>query len=115
MSKQVELKGDNLIVHTREDYNAAHKIIVLAQGKTAKVFYPSRPMYINDLEEIKTWSICGFSVSELYKLALILRESNLTMDDIKDFNFIYMEGYKKANEEALESIKRFIDNMISDL
>lgn len=115
MSKQVELKGDNLIVHTREDYNAARKIIVLAQGKTAKVFYPSRPAYIDDLEEIKAWNVCGFPVSELYKLALILKESHLELEDLKDYNLTYMAGYQKANEEALEAIKKSIDRLMGDL
>jgi len=115
MSKQVELKGDNLIVHTREDYHAARKIIVLAQGKTAKAFYPARPMIVNDLEEIKTWNVCGFPVSELYKLAVILRESHLELKDLEDYNLTYMAGYQKAHEEALEAIKKSVDRLISDI
>lgn len=39
MSKQVELKGNTLIVRTRFDYKQASKVIVMHKGEKAKVFY----------------------------------------------------------------------------
>ena len=57
MSKQVELKGDNLIVHTRENYKQVSRVIVLHKGDTAKAFYPYLPSYINDIEVFKDWTI----------------------------------------------------------
>ena len=117
MSKQVERKGDNLIVRTREDYKSVSKVIFMKKGETAKVFYPVIPTYINDLEIVKGWTICGYSVEELYKLALILRDKHVDELDLKDFNGSFMLGYERAtedlNKQLEESVKRFIDGFNS--
>ena len=112
MSKQVELKGKSLIVRTREDYENASRVIVQRKGKAAKVFYTILPAYITNLEDVKDWSICGYRVEELCKLALILRDRRIEDVDLRDYNNCFFDGYKRAQEEIHkqleESVKRII-------
>ena len=112
MSKQVERKGDNLIVRTREDYHKASKVIFMHKGETAKVFYPVVPTYINNLEDVKDWSICGYRVEELYNLALVLRDKRIEEVDLSDYNQGFIAGYHKANEDLKNSIEEEILKLI---
>ena len=112
MSKQVERKGDNLIIRTREEYKNASKVIVMRKGETAKVFYPVIPTYINDLEVVKGWTICGYRIEELYKLALILRDKHVDELDLKDFNGTFMLGYERATEDLNKQLEEFVNRII---
>lgn len=112
MSKQVERKGDNLIVRTREDYKSASKVIFMKKGETAKVFYPVIPTFINDLEVVKGWTICGYRVEELYKLALILRDKRVEDVDLKDYNNCFFDGYRKAQEEIHKQLEESVNRII---
>ena len=112
MSKQVERKGDNLIVRTREDYHKASKVIFMRKGETAKVFYPIVPTYINNLDDVKDWSICGYRVEELYKLALILRDKRIEEVDLRDYNNCFFDGYKRAQEEIHKQLEDAVNNII---
>ena len=112
MSKQVERKGDNLIIHTREDYKSASKIILMKKGETAKVFYPVVPQFITNLDDVKDWNICGYSVSELLKVALILREKGVEELDLRDYNQTYIAGYQKAYEEINKQIEESVNRII---
>ena len=114
MSKQVELKGDNLIVRTREDYKQASKVIIMRKGETARVFYPYLSQIITNLDDVKDWNICGYSVAELVKVALILREKRYEEFDLEDYNQAYIDGYQKAREDIENSIKESIDRMFKE-
>lgn len=111
MSKQVELKGDNLIVRTREDYKQASKVIVMHKGETAKAFYPYVSTLINDINVVKDWTICGYRVEDLYKLALILRDKRVEDFDIRNYNNCFLDGYKRAQEEFKASIEQSINQI----
>lgn len=113
MSKQVERQGDNLIVRTREDYKSASKVIVMRKGETAKVFYPVLPSVITNLDDVKDWNICGYSVAELVKVALILREKGVEEFDIRYYNQTYIAGYKKAYEEINKQIEESVNRIIN--
>lgn len=112
MSKQVELKGNNLIVRTREDYKQAAKVIVMHKGETAKAFYPFIPQIINNLDDVKDWNICGYRVDELVKLALILRDKGVEDFDIRDYNNCFLDGYKRAQEEIYKQLEESVNRMI---
>lgn len=84
MSKQVEIKGDTLIVHTRENYEAVKKVIFVHKEKDGRAFYPTDSRYINDLEQIESWTICGYSVSYLVTLAMIFNKTGCNNCDLKD-------------------------------
>lgn len=112
MSKQVELKGDNLIVRTREDYKQASKVIVMRKGETSKVFYFSEPRFITDLKVVEDWIICGYRVEDLYKLALILRERRLEDVDLSNYNQCYFDGYQRAQEEIRKQIEESVNRII---
>ena len=113
MSKQVERKGDNLIIHTREDYKSASKIILMKKGETAKVFYPVIPTFINDLEVVKGWTICGYRVEELYKLALILRDKDIKDIDITAYNEVFLAGYEQAREDINKQLEETVNRIIN--
>ena len=115
MSKQVELKGDNLIVHTRENYKQVSRVIVLHKGDTAKAFYPYLPSYINDIEVFKDWTICGYRVEDLYKLALILRDRKVEDINLENYNQSFFDGYAKAQEDINNSIEASINKMMADI
>lgn len=112
MSKQVELKGDNLIVRTREDYKQARKVIVMRKGETAKAFYPAFTQMINNLDEVKDLTICGYRVEDLYKLALILKGKRIEDYDLRDYNACFFEGYARAREDFNKSLEEMVNKII---
>ena len=112
MSKQVERKGDNLIVRTREDYKSASKVIFMKKGETAKVFYPVIPTFINDLEVVKGWTICGYRVEELYKLALILRDKRVEDINLTAYNECFIAGYEQAREDIHKQLEESVNRII---
>lgn len=112
MSKQVELKGDNLFVHTREDYKQASRVIFMRKGETSKVLYPVIPPFINDLEVVKDWTICGYRVEDLYKLALILRDRRIDDVNLSDYNESYLAGYERAREEINKQLEESVNRII---
>ena len=112
MSKQVERKGDNLIVRTREDYESASRVIVMRKNETAKVFYPFIPRFIENLDEVKDWTICGYRVEDLYKLALILKGKRIEDYDLRDYNACFFEGYARAREDFNKSLEEMVNKII---
>lgn len=114
MSKQVELKGNSLVVRTREDYESALRVVVQRKDKTASVFYKITPTLLGftDIEVIKDWNICGYRVEELVKLALILRDRRIEDVDLKDYNNCFFNGYKQAQEDFKASIEQSINQII---
>lgn len=115
MSKQVELKDESLIVRTREDYKQARKVIVTRKGETAKAFYPYYPQFINNLDDVKDWQICGYKVEDLVKLALILKDKSVDDYDLRNYNACFFDGYKRAVEDNERAIKETIDRMFADI
>lgn len=115
MSKQVELKDNNLIVRTREDYKKASKVIVMHKGETSKVFYPYLTQIINNLDDVKDWTICGYRVEDLIKLALILRDKRVEDFDLRDYNNCFLDGYKRAQADIHEQIEETVKNMFNNL
>lgn len=105
MSKQVELKDNNLIVRTREDYKKASKVIVMHKGETSRVFYSLIPRVINNIDDVKDWTICGYRVEDLVKLALILRDRRVEDFDLRDYNACFFDGYKRAQEDINKQLE----------
>lgn len=73
------------------------------------------PNFITDLEDVKDWTICGYRVEELYKLALILRDKSAEEIDLRDFNNCFFNGYKQAQEDFKASIEQSINQIIGGL
>lgn len=111
MSKQVELKGYNLIVRTTEDYESALRVIVQRKGKAARVFYAIIPSVIG-IDDVKDWNIAGYRVEELYKLALILRDRRIEEIDLRDYNNCFLDGYKRAQEEIHKQLEESVNRII---
>ena len=114
MSKQVERSGDVIKVRTREPYNDAMKVILLGKGKTAKVFYPFIPNFLT-IEEANDLNICGYKAGELVKIAIQLRERGIDEITLKDYNQIYIDGYKKAYDEIEAQITQSIQGIVSGI
>ena len=114
MGKQVILKGNTLHVRTSEDYESANKVICLKQGKKAKVFYPYMPNFINDLDEVKDFSICGYKVVELITFAEILRDKQIDELNLKDYNGAFIAGYQRAQDDIKRDIEKSIQRMFED-
>lgn len=112
MSKQVERQGDSLIVRTRENYTTASKVVFMQKGKTAKAFYPFIPSVIS-LEEAESFSICGYRVSELVKLALELNHRKLDEVDLKNYNNSFFDGYKRAQEDIQAQLEESVNKIIT--
>ena len=112
MSKQVERKGDNLIVRTREDYNSASRVIVMRNNNKAKVFYPFIPRFVENLEDVKDWTIYGYRVEDLIKLALILRDKRVEDCELRDYNNCFFDGYKRAQEEIHKQLEESVNRII---
>ena len=70
---------------------------------------------ISDINDIKDWIICGYRVEELYKLALILRDKRIEDVDLQDFNNCFLDGYKRAHEEAQAAIQESINRIMNNL
>ena len=115
MSKQVEKRGGVLYIHTREDYEDANKIVIVCKGKKAKAFYPYIPTFINDLESVKDWTICGYKVDELVKLSMILRENNINELNLKDYNDAFIAGYQRASNEIHKQLEESVSRMFADV
>lgn len=111
MSKQVELKDGYLYIHTREDYENANKIVMICKGKKAKAFYPYIPQFINDLESVKDWTICGYRVEDLVILSRTLREKGINDVDLKDYNACYIAGYKRASDDIHAQLEASVNRM----
>ena len=111
MSKQVELKGNNLIVRTTEDYESALRVIVQRKGKAARVFSFITPAQYT-IEEVQDWIIAGYRVEDLYKLALILRDRRIEDIDLKDFNACFFDGYKRAQEDIHKQLEESVKNIL---
>lgn len=54
--------------------------------------------------ELSFSSIYGFEVSDLVRLAMVLRETGLTPEDLKDSNRVFISGAKYAIDRLNESI-----------
>ena len=115
MSKQVEIKGDTLIVHTREDYESVKKVIFVHKEKDGRAFYPTDSRYINDLEQIEGWTICGCPVSYLIYLAKIFKDTDYSYYDLEDYTEAFKMGYMRAKDEFEKAIKDSIDKMLGGL
>lgn len=113
MAKQVILKGNVLHVRTSEDYDSANKVICLKQGKKAKAFYPIVPNFINNLEDVKDWTICGYRVEDLYKLALILHDRDINDVDLRDYTEAFVSGYNRAHTEIQAQLENSVKNIIN--
>ena len=114
MSKQVELKGNNLIVRTTEDYESALRVIVQRKGKAARVFYAITPTVLG-IGDVKDWNIGGYRAEELYKLALILRDRRIEDTDLKDFNACFFDGYKRAQEDIHKQLEESVKNILHNI
>ena len=115
MSKRVQLKNDTLIVYTREDYERAKKVIFTHKDKTGKTFYQTDSRYINDLEQIESWTICGYLVEDIIRLAHYLKEVNLKSEDLKDYNRAFEYGYDKGMRDLKQAISHAISEVMKDI
>ena len=116
MGKQIiRLSDGALYVHTREDYENTNKVIMVSKGKKAKAFYPYIPQFINDLESVKDWTICGFKVEELVKLSLTLRDKGINDVDLRDYNACYLAGYKRASDDIHAQLEASVNRMFDDI
>ena len=115
MSKQVELKGDTLIVTTREDYFKARKVIFTKKGKTARAFFAHIPQVIADLDALEDMAICGFRAAELVKLAEILRGKGYDDVDLRAYNDCFFNGYKRATEDCEKALKDSCSRLIKSI
>lgn len=70
---------------------------------------------ISDINDVKDWRICGYSVEELYKLTLILKGKRIEDCDLRDYNACFFEGYKRAVEDNERAIQETIDRMFTDI
>ena len=75
--------------------------------------YPSN--FVSDLDEVKDWYICGYSVDDLVKLALILRDKRVDKYNLRDYNACFFDGYKRAVEDNERAIQETIDRMFTDI
>lgn len=73
------------------------------------------PSFITDLNAVKDWSICGYRVEELVKLALTLRDTNISEADLKNYNEVFAFGYRKANEDLNNALEHYIYTMTSEI
>ena len=114
MSKQVEKKGDTLHVRTSEAYEDVNKVICLKKGKTAKVFYPFKPSYLS-IEEAYDFTVMGYKVGELVKLAEILRGKQIDEVNLKDYNDAFIAGYQRAHDDFEKSLQEQITKLVKDV
>lgn len=114
MSKQVEKKGDTLHVRTSEAYEDVSKVICLKKGKTAKVFYPFKPSCLS-IEEAYDFTVMGYKVGELVKLAEILREKQIDEVNLRDYNDAFVSGYQRAQDDIRKQIEDDIQRMFDDI
>lgn len=112
MSKQVVRQGDSLIVRTREDYLTVNKVICLHKGSKDKEFFPFVPCNINDLSDVQNWTICGYRVPELVKLAMILQDEGIDDRNLRDFNETFILGYNRAKEEDRLALEKCVHDII---
>ncbi len=68
--------------------------------------------FITDLDDVKDWSICGYRVEELYKLALILRDRRIEDVNLKDYNNCFFDGYKQAQEDIHKQLEENVNKII---
>ncbi len=73
------------------------------------------PSFITDLDAVKDWRICGYRVEELVKLALILRDTNISDLNLKNFNETFAFGYRTANEELSKALSGYVIAMTSEV
>ena len=73
------------------------------------------PSFITDLNAVKDWSICGYRVEELVKLALTLRDTDINEADLKNYNETFAFGYRTASEEFNKAINNYIFTMTSEI
>lgn len=111
MSKQVEIKDNTLIVHTREDYETIDKVVCVCMGKKKRAFYTNDNL---TLAQVKDWTVCGFPVEELIKLSMFLNRNDISNYDLKDYNEAFLSGYKRAQEDIHKQIQDSINRMIND-
>lgn len=113
MSKQVYVKGNSLIVHTRYITESFNKVIVTDKNNPDKRFYQAGYEAIRDPDYLDNSRICGYSVRRLLIVAELLR--NKGVDEISFNNFLegFETGYKQAQDDinkALElSVKKIFE------
>ena len=115
MSKQVEIKGDTLIVHTRESYESVKKVVFVHKEKDGRAFYPTDSRYINDLDQIADWSIFGYHVEDIVKLAHYLKEIDIKSEDLKDYNKAFEYGYDKGLRDLKQAILHKVNEITKDI
>ena len=89
-------------------YNLFIKLIDETPTITSKI----DPSFITNLDDVKDWSICGYRVEELYKLALILRDKRVEEFDLRDYNNCFFDGYKRAQEEIHKQLEESVNRII---
>ena len=71
------------------------------------------PNFITDIEDVKDWSICGYRVEDLYKLALILRDRRIEDFDLREYNACFLDGYKRAQEDINKQLEESVSRIIN--
>lgn len=73
------------------------------------------PSFITDLHDVKDWSICGYKVEELVKLALTLRDTNIGEADLKNINEVFAFGYRQASEDYYKALETYVSTMVNNM
>ena len=92
---------------------AVYNLFIKLIDETPTITATIDPSFIQDLDAVKDWRICGYSVAELVKVALILREKGVEEFDLRDYNQTYIAGYKKAYEEINKQIEESVNRIIN--